>query len=63
METMLKAFDHCYQRPYKSGVEVRTKNLDEAVNKAKRIIQKNNLQVEIFEQDSRVNSFSIREIK
>lgn len=63
METLLKAFDHCTIRNYRGGKEIRTKNLDSAIEKARSIIKKNNLQVEIFEQDSRVNSFSVREIK
>lgn len=61
MEQLLKAFKDCYIREYKNGFEIRTKNLDWELEKAHKMIKVLNLNVEIFEKDHRVKSFSIRE--
>lgn len=60
MQELLKQFAHAAIRDYKGGKEIRTKNLDESLIKARRTIQENNLDVEIFEVDSRLRSFAIR---
>lgn len=63
MEELLKMFDNCFQRKYKDGVEIRTKNLEHSLEVSRKAIQNRNLKVEIFEIDHRVNSLSIREVK
>lgn len=60
METLLKQFAHCSTRDYKGGKEIRTKNLDDAVNKARKTIEDHNLDVEIFAIDAGLKSFSVR---
>lgn len=62
METLLKHFPHAHPRSYKGGVEVRTNNLDFSIEKANKIIKERNLNLEIFEKDPILSSFSIREI-
>lgn len=61
MEILLKQFSHCYIRDYKGGKEIRTNNLDDAVNKARKTIADHNLDVEIFAIDAVLKSFSIRQ--
>lgn len=60
MQELLKQFAHASIRDYKGGKEIRTKNLDESLIKARRMIQANNLDIEIFEVDSRLRSFAVR---
>lgn len=61
METLLKYFPHAHLRSYKGGIEIRTNNLDFSIEKAKKIIKERNLNVEIFEKDPILSSFSVRE--
>lgn len=61
MNELLKEFEHATVRDYKGGKEVRTKNLDDALSKARKIIASKNLNIEIFEISSQLRSFSIRE--
>lgn len=62
MEELLKIFDNCFQRKYKDGVEIRTRNLEHSLEIARKAIENRKLNVKIFEIDHRVNSFSVKEI-
>lgn len=62
MEELLKMFDNCFQRKYKDGVEIRTRNLEHSLEIARKAIENRKLKVKIFEIDHRVNSFSVKEI-
>ena len=61
METILNLFPQAYVRDYKNGKEIRTRNLDSALEIARKVIDKKNLNVEIFEINSQLKSFSIRQ--
>lgn len=60
MERLLELFKHCNPRSYKGGVEFRTQNLDSELSKARSVIDKENLNVDIFETDPILKSFSVR---
>lgn len=60
MERLLELFKHCNPRDYKGGIEFRTHNLDHELSKAKSFIEKENLNVDIFEIDPVLKSFSVR---
>ena len=60
MNELLREFRHATIRDYKGGKEIRTKNLDESLIKARRTIQDNDLNIEIFDVDSRLRSFAVR---
>lgn len=60
MERLLELFKHCNPRNYKGGIEFRTQNLDSELSKARSIIEKENLNVDIFEIDAILKSFSVR---
>ena len=60
MEEILKTFAHATIRDYKGGKEIRTKSLDDALAKARNLITEKKLNVEIFEVDSQLRSFSVR---
>lgn len=62
MEEIIKEFRFAYVRDYKGGKEIRVKDLEFSVQKAQNIIKRKNLNVEVFERDPILNSFSIREI-
>lgn len=64
MENFLKAFPFATNvRDYLGGKELRFQDLDSALGQARRLIQKDNLPLEIFEVDSSMKSFSVREVK
>lgn len=63
MKQIFELFPNTEPRKYKGGFEIRTKNLDWALEKVKQTIETNKLNIEIFEVDKRVNSLSIREVK
>ncbi|MGO3807670.1 MAG: hypothetical protein ACTJHT_15440 [Sphingobacterium sp.] len=60
MEKILKEFPHATKRDYKGGVEIRVKNLDDSLIRARQVIAKEQLPIEIFEICSPLRSFSIR---
>lgn len=60
MEELLKQFPHATKRKYKGGIEVRVKDLDYSLNKARRIIEEKKLDVEVFDVCSALRSFSVR---
>lgn len=61
METILNLFPGAYVRDYKNGKEIRTRNLDIALEIARKAIDKKKLEVEIFDINTRLKSFSIRQ--
>lgn len=61
MKTLLSAFKHDTQRSYKGGTEIRVKNLDESLIKARRIIESKDLPIEIFSISAQLRSFAVRE--
>lgn len=60
MKNFLKTFSHCVIRNYKGGNEIRTKNLEHDIEKARNLIKKEYPNIEIFEKDIVLNSFSVR---
>lgn len=62
MDQLLKQFPHAYVRDYKGGKEIRVKDLDHAVEKARALIKNLSLPVEIFNIDSSLRSFSVKSI-
>ena len=60
MNELLKEFPHATKRDYKGGIEVRVKDLDNALVRARRIIEEKNLDIEIFHVCSSLRSFSVR---
>lgn len=60
MKQLIQAFPQSTPRPYKGGLEIRVKNLDESLIKARRIIEKQALPVEIFDISAQLRSFAIR---
>lgn len=63
MEELIKKFPHAVTREYKGGVEFRTRNLDHDAELAEKIIRDKKLNLEIFEKDAVLSSFSVREKK
>jgi hypothetical protein len=63
MDELLKHFEHYHIRDYKNGKGIRVKDLDASIQQAKSIIKNKSLNVEIFDIDTRVRSFSVRETK
>lgn len=53
-----KLFDFGHKRPYKNGIEIRVQNLEHAEAEAKKIIEDNNLNLEI-RRDVSLRSISI----
>lgn len=60
MEEIEKMFKHCYIRNYKGGREIRTADLENSIKNVRKLIEDKNLNVEIFDRDPRLSSFSIR---
>lgn len=60
MEELLKHFPHATSRNYKGGTEIRTGNLENDYLLAAKIIKDKKLDLEIFEKDAILKSFSVR---
>lgn len=60
MEELLKEFPHDTKRDYKGGKEVRVKDLDHSLTKARHIIAQKQLDVEVFDVCSSLRSFAVR---
>lgn len=60
IEVFKEKFGYGYFRPTKSGYEVRVKDLDFGLENARKVIQENDLSLEITSRDVRLRSFEIR---
>lgn len=60
MDEILNQFPNSSVRTYKDGFEIRTRNLEYAVELVQSIIKRKNLNVEIFERDPSLRSLSVR---
>lgn len=60
LEKFKEKFGYGYFRPLKSGYEVRVNDLDLGVKNARKVIQENDLSLEITGRDVRLRSFEIR---
>lgn len=61
LEIFKQKFGYGYFRPLKSGYEVRVKDLDLGVENARKVIQENDLSLDITGRDVRLRSFEIKE--
>ncbi|NQD71648.1 hypothetical protein HP439_13040 [Sphingobacterium shayense] len=60
MNELLKEFPYATKRSYKGGIEVRVKDLDAALIKARRLIEEKKLEIEVFAVHSTLRSFAVR---
>lgn len=60
MEKLLKQFPHATKRGYKNGIEIRVKDLDASIAKARRLIQEQQLNIEVFDISPQLRSFAVR---
>lgn len=60
MDELIKEFPHAFVRDFKGGKEFRVRDLDYSIDKARKIISKLELPVEIFNISCEVRSFSVR---
>lgn len=64
MEEILKLFPHALSvRNYKGGKEIRVYDLEHSISIATKAIEQKELNIEIFDKDPSLRSFSIRENK
>lgn len=60
MQQLLKEFPHATKRDYKGGMEIRVKDLDSSLVKARRLIEERQWNIEVFEVCPQLRSFSVR---